>query len=148
MICSLGPGMLTTVGRKNTGRAGASAVPRLGPPLGLRLPAWAAQGPQDTGAGIRLPYWPKGGAGRQERAVPGMGTGRAEAAPGMTTVGTALGTGARHGIPIAVRDVFIYKTRNVASISWHHSGVLGVPAVPPSSGEGGLRTCPGAPFNG
>ena len=59
----------------------------------------------------------EGGAGRQERAVPGMGTGRAEAAPGMTTVGTGLGTGARHGIPIAVRDVFIYKTRNMASIS-------------------------------
>ena len=77
MICSLGPGMLTTVGLKNTGRAGASAAPRLGPALRLRLPAWAAQGPQDTGAGIRLPYWPKGGAGRQERAVPGMGTGRA-----------------------------------------------------------------------
>ena len=66
MICSLGPGMLTTVGLKNTGRAGASAAPRLGPVLRLRLPAWAAQGPQDTGAGIRLPYWPKGGAGRQE----------------------------------------------------------------------------------
>ena len=46
-----------------------------------------------------------------------MGTGWAEAAPGMTAVGRGLGAGVRHGIPTAVRDVFIYKTRNVVSIS-------------------------------
>ena len=40
-----------------------------------------------------------------------MGTGRAGAAPGMTTVGRGLSAGARHGVPTAVRGVFIYETR-------------------------------------
>ncbi|EPY86654.1 hypothetical protein CB1_000303012 [Camelus ferus] len=62
VIRSLGPGVLTVGGRKNTGSAGALAAPKPGPPVGLRLPAWAAQGPQDTGAGSRFPYWPEGSA--------------------------------------------------------------------------------------
>lgn len=61
----------------------------------------------------------------------------------MTTVGTGLGTGARHGIPIAVREVFIYKTRNMASNQLASLSGLGVPAVSLSSGEGGLRTALG-----
>lgn len=62
MIRSLGPGMLTIGGHKNMGSAGVPVAPKPGPSSRLQLPAWAAQGPQDTGAGIRLPYWPKGSA--------------------------------------------------------------------------------------
>lgn len=113
MIRSLGPGALTTGGRKNTGSAGTPAAPKPSPRAGLWLPTWAAQGPQDTGAGSRIPYWPRGcaqgGAGRPERAVPGMG--RPGVVPGMAAVARGLGAGARHGVPAAPREAVIYKTK-------------------------------------
>lgn len=114
-IHGLGPGMLTTGGHRNSGSMGPPAVPTPGPQVELRLPAWVTQGPQDTGAGSELLYWPRGhaqgGAERPERAVPGMGTGRARAVPGMTVVGRGPDARAKHGVPTAARGAFIYKTR-------------------------------------
>lgn len=107
--------MLTTGGQRNSESMGPPAVPMPGPQVELRLPAWVAQGPQNIGAGSRLPYWPRGSAqGREERperAVPGMGTGRARAVPGMTVVGRGPVSMAKNGVPTTARGVFIYKTR-------------------------------------
>lgn len=141
VILSLGPGSLTAGGCKDTGST-EPAVPTPGPQAGFQLPAGAAQGPQDTGVGSRRLYWPRGsaqgGAGRPERAVPGMGTGRAGVAPGMTAVGRGPGAGARHGVPTAARGVFIYKTRTGRHM-WPYQPAspvaVGVLVVSPSSGE-------------
>lgn len=56
VMCSLGPGTLTTGGRRNTGRAGTPAAPEPRPGLRLWPSTRAAQGPQDTGGGKRIPY--------------------------------------------------------------------------------------------
>lgn len=115
MIRSLGLGVQTAGGGKNMGSTGPPPVPKSGPQAGLWLLAWAAHGPQATGAGSRLLYWPRGSAQgeteRPERAVPGVGTGRVRAVPGMTVVGRGPGARARHGVPTAARGALIYKTR-------------------------------------
>lgn len=139
---SLGPGTLATGGRKAPGSRGPPAVPTPGPQAGLRLPTWAAQEPQDTGTGSRLLYWPRGraqgGARRPERAVPGMGTGRARAVPGMTVVGRGPDARARHGVPTGAPGVFVYKTRREGTCGcndWPPLVAPRVPAASPSSGE-------------
>lgn len=125
MIRSLGLGKLAAGGHKNTGSAGVPTEPKPGPGTGLQLPTWAAQGSQDTGAWSRLLNWPRGsaqgGAGRPERAVPGMGPSKARAAPGMAEVWEGPGTGTRHGIPTVLRGIFIYnieKESMLAAINW------------------------------
>lgn len=154
VIHSLGPGMLTTGGRKNSGSRGPPAVPKPGPQAGLRLPSWAAQEPQDTGTGSRLLYWPRGNAQgraeRPERAVPGMGTGRARAVPGMTVVGRGPDARVRHGVPTGAPGVFIYKTRRGGHMWLQSTGLPSGPKGPCSVSilrRECPRTCPGAPSN-
>lgn len=146
MIRSLGPGALTTGGRKNTGSAGTPAAPKPSLGAGLWLLTWAAQGPQDTGGGNRILYWPRGrvqgGAGRPERAVPGMG--RTGVVPGMAAVARGLGAGARHGVPTAARGAFIYKTRRGRRM-WLPTA--GLPRDPHRCFILS-RTCHGMPSNG
>lgn len=149
VIRSRAPGMLTTGGRKKTGSTGTCGGLQL--PCAPSWPTWPAQGPQDTGAGSRPPYRPRGsaqdGAGRLERAVPGVGTDRAGAAPGMTVVERGPGAGGRRGIPTPARGAVIYKTQRreeegtrgcnqLASLS----GPQGA-TVSPSSGDSGPGTC-------
>lgn len=152
-IHGLGPGMLTTGGHRNSGSTGPPAVPTPGPQVELpqvelRLPAWLAQGPQDTGAGSGLPYWPRGsaqgGEERPERAVPGTGTGRARAVPGMTVVGRGPDARAKNGVPTAARGVFIYKTRRGGHVAGSVASSGPGPTVSASSGDSVPRPAVGA----
>jgi hypothetical protein len=101
----------TAGGLRNTGSTGTWVGLQL-PHAPIR-PPWAAQGPQDTGAGNRPPNGPRGSeqgrAGRLEQAVPGVGTGRTGVVPGIAAVDRGPGTGARHGIPTPARSAVIYE---------------------------------------
>lgn len=138
VICSPGLGALTAAGHRNTGSMGTWG--------GLQLPHGAAQGPQDAGAGSRPPYGPRGstrgGTGRLARAVPGVGMGRAGAAPGMPVVDGGPGAGARRGVPTPARGMVTCEAekQEEGTCGCRHSaspGTTGAQKCLPSQGDSG-----------